>query len=242
MLVLQKSILRDAVSDLGLHYLAKAKIMVVRDVERDDIRFVCKALGVAPVANVEALSPGRLGAAALVQEEQCGAGKVVKVTGIEGGGRTATVLMRGSNKLMLDEAERSLHDALCVVRSLVRKRFLIAGGAAAEAEMSLRLSEWAQTLRGLDATCVRAFAEALDIVPYTLAENSGLDPIELVAQLRSAHAAGNKDAGLNVRKGTISDMWAENVVQPTLVSSSAITLASECVRMILKIDDIVPTR
>ena len=104
-------------------------------------------------------------------------------------GRTATVLLRGSNKLMLDEADRSLHDALCVVRSIVHKRYLIAGGAAPEVEVSLRLSEWAQTLQGMESVCVRAFAEALEIVPYTLAENSGLDPIHIVTTLRCGNGA-----------------------------------------------------
>jgi len=247
-LLIQKSILRDAVSDLALHYMAKAKIMVIKDIEREDVAFISKTLGVAPVAHVDSLKPERLASAALVHEVSLDAGKVVKVVGIQKQGqpgfqgRTATVLLRGSNKLMLDEADRSLHDALCVVRSIVHKRYLIAGGAAPEVEVSLRLSEWAQTLQGMESVCVRAFAEALEIVPYTLAENSGLDPIHIVTTLRQEHARGNKNAGLNVRKGTVSDMWEENVIQPLLVSSSALSLAAECVRMILKIDDIVPVR
>jgi len=241
-LLIQKSILRDAVSDLALHYLAKAKIMVVKDIDREDMKFVSKTLGVAPVAHIDSLKPERLANAELVREETVGAGKVVKITGIEKQGKTATVLLRGSNQMMLDEAERSLHDALCVVRSIFHKRYLIAGGAAPEVEVSLRLSEWSQTLTGMESVCVRAFAEALEVVPYTLAENSGLDPITIVSTLRQEHAKGVRTAGLNVRRGTVSDMKAENVIQPMLVSSSALTLASECVRMILKIDDIVPCR
>mmetsp|Transcript_12516 Transcript_12516/g.26982 ORF Transcript_12516/g.26982 Transcript_12516/m.26982 type:complete len:528 (+) Transcript_12516:109-1692(+) len=241
-LLIQKSILRDAVTDLSLHYLAKAKIMVVRDIERDEIEFISKTLGCLPIAHVDHMKPEKLGTAELVEEVECGKGRVVKVTGIQNKGRTATVLLRGSNKLVLEEADRSLHDALCVIRCLVNKRFLIAGGASPENEITFQLSNWAKTLTGMDSYCVRAFAEALEVVPYTLAENAGLNPIQIVTELRNLHAKGEKYAGINVKKGSITNMLEENVVQPMLVTSSAITLATECVRMILKIDDIVPTR
>mmetsp|Transcript_70078 Transcript_70078/g.222130 ORF Transcript_70078/g.222130 Transcript_70078/m.222130 type:complete len:268 (+) Transcript_70078:214-1017(+) len=241
-LLIQKSILRDAVTDLSLHYLAKAKILVIRDVERDDIEFVSKTLNCMPVAHIDHMKPEKLGKAALVQEVQVGNGKVVKVEGIENKGRTATVLVRGSNKLVLEEADRSLHDALCVVRCLVNKRFLIAGGGAAEIELSLQLGQWAKTLMGMESYCVKAFAEALEVIPYTLAENAGLNPIQIVTELRNMHANGEVNAGINVRRGTTTNMLEENVVQPLLVTTSALTLATECVRMILKIDDIVPVR
>ncbi|EFJ51780.1 chaperonin complex component [Volvox carteri f. nagariensis] len=241
-LLIQKSILRDAVTDLSLHYLAKAKIMVVRDIERDEIELISKTLGCLPIAHVDNMKPEKLGAAKLVEEVEVGKGRVVKITGIENKGRTATVLLRGSNKMVLEEADRSLHDALCVIRCLVNKRFLIAGGSSPEVQMSMQLAHWSKTLQGMEAFCVRAFAEALEVVPYTLAENAGLNPINIVTELRRMHAAGQKYAGINVKKGTITDMLEENVVQPLLVTTSAVTLATECVRMILKIDDIVPTR
>lgn len=188
------------------------------------------------------MKPEKLGAAGLVEMYEVGRGRVVKITDVANPGHTASVLLRGSNKLVLEEADRSLHDALCVVRCLMQKRALIAGGGAPEMELSLRLMEWAKTLTGMDSYCVRAFAEALEVIPYTLAENAGLNPIQLVTELRNFHAQGNKYHGINVRKNIISDMMAENVVQPLLVSTSAISLATECVKMILKIDDIVPTR
>ena len=109
-------------------------------------------------------------------------------------------------------------------------------------EVSLQLSTWAQTLTGLDSICVRAYAEALEIVPFTLAENAGLNPIGIVTELRTKHAQGEKNSGINVRKGAVTSMLEENVVQPLLVSSSALRLATETVAMILKIDDIVLTR
>ncbi|MBA0615988.1 hypothetical protein Godav_016083, partial [Gossypium davidsonii] len=241
-LLIQKSILRDAVTDLSLHYLAKAKIMVVKDVEREDIEFITKTLNCLPIANIEHFRVEKLGHADLVEEVSLGDGKIVKVTGIKDMGRTTTVLVRGSNQLVLDEAERSLHDALCVVRCLVSKRFLIAGGGAPEIELSRQLGAWSKVLHGMEGYCVRSFAEALEVVPYTLAENAGLNPIAIVTELRNRHAQGEINAGINVRKGQITNILEENVVQPLLVSTSAITLATECVRMILKIDDIVNVR
>ncbi|EAZ06856.1 hypothetical protein OsI_29091 [Oryza sativa Indica Group] len=257
-LLIQKSILRDAVTDLSLHYLAKAKILVVKDVERDEIEFITKTLNCLPIANIEHFREDKLGYADLVEEVSVGESKIVKIMGIKDMGRTATVLVRGSNQLVIDEAERSLHDALCVIRlvsglinelqrvnwlrCLVNKRFLIAGGGAPEIEMSMQLAAWAKELQGMESYCIKEFAEALEVIPYTLAENAGLNPISIVTELRNRHAKGEKNAGINVRKGQITNILEENVVQPLLVSTSAITLACECVRMILKIDDIVTVR
>uniref|UniRef100_A0A061SGC2 T-complex protein 1 subunit delta n=3 Tax=Tetraselmis sp. GSL018 TaxID=582737 RepID=A0A061SGC2_9CHLO len=241
-LLIQKSILRDATTELSLHYLAKAKIMVIKDIERDDIDFISKTLNCLPVAHIDHLKPEKLGQADLVQEVECGKGRVVKVTGIQNMGRTCTLLLRGSNKLVLEEAERSLHDAQCVIRCLVNKPKMIVGGSAPEVELMQQLSAWSKTLQGMESYCVRAFAEALEVIPYTLAENAGLNPIEIVTELRNRHAMGSKHDGINVRKGAITNMLEENVIQPLLVTSSAINLACECVRMILKIDDIVPVR
>ncbi|KAI4365819.1 hypothetical protein MLD38_021773 [Melastoma candidum] len=243
-LLIQKSILRDAVTDLSLHYLAKAKILVVKDVEREDIEFITKTLNCLPIANIEHFRVEKLGQADLVEEVSLGSGegKVVKITGIKEMGRTTTVLVRGSNQLVLDEADRSLHDALCVVRCLVNKRFLIAGGGAPEIELSRQLGAWSKVLHGMEGFCVKSFAEALEVIPYTLAENAGLNPIAIVTELRNRHAQGEINAGINVRKGQITNILEENVVQPLLVSTSAIALATECVRMILKIDDIVTVR
>jgi T-complex protein 1 subunit delta len=240
-LLVQKSILRDAVNDISLMYLGKMKILVVRDVERDDIEFIAKTLGCLPVAHADSLTADKLGAADLVEEVALGGGatKVVKITGVKHPGQTASLLVRGSNRLVLDETERSLHDALCVVRSIVKKRYLVAGGGAPEIEVALQLNHWSKTLTGMHAVCVRAYAEAMEVIPYTLAENAGMNPIAIVTELRKRHAAGHKTAGINVKKSIISDILEENVVQPLLVSTSAIALATETVRMILKIDDIV---
>lgn len=239
-LLIQKSILRDAVNELALHFLAKMKIMVVKDIERDDVEFICRTLGCKPVANPDLFTADKLGSAELVEEDH--EDKLVRITGTPAGGHTVSILVRGSNPLVLDEASRSLHDALCVVRCLVKRKALIAGGGAPEISMSLALANWSNTLPGVQAHCVRAYADALEIIPFTLAENAGLNPIAIVTELRNRHAHGEKSAGINVRKGAITNILDESVVQPLLVSTSAVSLATETVRAILKIDDIVQTR
>jgi T-complex protein 1 subunit delta len=247
--LIQKSILRDAYNELSLHFLAKFGILVVTDIERSDVEFICQTLGCQPIAHPSQLSPEKFGQASLVQEiwMEGGGNRVVKFTGIPSAAAadravrrpTVTILLRGSNEFVLSEASRSLHDALCVVRSIVRERFLVAGGGAAETYASYRLREYAATLAGKDAYCVAAFADALEVIPYTLAENAGMKPIEVVTELRAKHAAGMKGAGINVKKGVVSDMYELDVVQPLLVSTSAIRLATETVAMIMKIDDLI---
>ncbi len=180
-----------------------------------------------------------LGQAELVEEVTTGASKIVKMTGVANPGKTISILVRGVNKLVLDEADRSIHDALCVIRCLVKERALIAGGGAPEIELAIRLTEHANTLTGMEQYCFRAYADALELIPYTLAENAGLNPIVTVTELRNKHSQGEHTAGINVRKGAITNILDENVVQPLLVSTSAIQLATETVRSILKIDDIV---
>lgn len=243
-ILLQKSVLREAVSDLALHYLSRKNVMVIKDIEREQVDFISKTIGATPVAHIDQLTKDKLGFAELVQETSAGGSqsKIVKITGCPNAGKTVSVLLRGSNQLVLDEADRSLHDALCVVRALVKKRCLVPGGACVEMEVSYQLQKYAREIFGSDSYVVKAYGEALELIPYTLSENAGMDPIVFVTELRNRHIAGEKYAGLNIRKNTIMDMLNENVVQPALVSESAITLASECVRMILKIDDVVMTR
>ncbi|XP_014775001.1 T-complex protein 1 subunit delta [Octopus bimaculoides] len=238
-LLIQKSILRDAVSDLALHFLAKMKIMVIKDIEREDIEFVCKSLGCRPIASLDHFVSESLGSAELVEEVDSGGGKIVKITGIANQGKTVSVLIRGSNKLVLEEADRSIHDALCVIRCLVKKKAVVAGGGAPEIYMALRLMQMASNQTGMEQYCFRAFSEALEVIPYTLAENAGLNPVSTVTELRNRYAKGERDAGINVRKGAITNILEENVVQPLLVSTSAIYLSTETVRSIMKIDDVL---
>ena len=242
-LLIQKSILRDAVNDLALHFLAKKNIMVIKDIEREDVDFICKTINAIPVPHVDQFTKEKLGTADLVEEVSAGSDKkIVKVTGCPPQSRSVSILVRGSNQLVLEEAERSLHDALCVVRALVKKRSLVPGGACVEMEVSQKLQAYSREIFGTDSYCVRQYGESLELIPYTLAENAGMDPISFVTELRNKHIQGNKFDGLNIKHNKIMNMLDDNVVQPSLVSLSALTLATECVRMILKIDDIVMTR
>ena len=190
-LLLQKSVLREAISDLALHFLAKKKIMVIKDIDREDIDFISKTINAIPVAHVDQFKADKLGTANLVEEVSAGgSSKIVKVTGCPNQGKTVSILLRGSNQLVLDEADRSLHDALCVVRALVKKRSLVPGGACVEMEVAHQLQKHSRTIYGNNSYVCKAYGESLELIPYTLAENAGLDPILFVTELRNRHNDG----------------------------------------------------
>jgi len=216
-LLIQKSILRDAVDDTSLNFLKRLGILVVKDVERDEIEFLSKSFGCKPIADIDAFTEDKLGYADLVDETSHAGAKVVRITGVKNRGRTVSILAMGGNSLVVEECERSLHDALCVVRCLVKRRYvdisccymylthlfessaLIGGGGVPEIHVSRLLSEHAQKLRGMEAYCFQAYADALEVIPTTLAENAGLNPIAIVTELRNRHALGERNAGINVR-------------------------------------------
>ncbi|KAI9798405.1 MAG: T-complex protein 1 subunit delta [Piccolia ochrophora] len=243
-LFIQKSILRDAVNDLSLHFLSKTNILAVKDIERDEVEFICKSTGCKPIADIDYFTEDKLGSADLVEETQSSGSRVVKVTGVKAAGQTVSIVCRGANTLILDEAERSLHDALCVVRCLVKKKALIAGGGAPEIEIAQSLAKQARSLSGTEAICWKAFADAMEVIPTTLAENAGLNSIRVVTDLRNRHEVhGEKNAGVSIKSGGVKNNIAdENVLQPLLVSTSAVELAAETVKMILRIDDIALSR
>lgn len=262
-LFIQKSILRDAVNDLSLHFLAKLNILCVKDIERDEIEFVCKvtpspilltrpgltmliwpqSTGCKPIADIESFTEDKLGSADLVEEVQSSGARIVKVTGVKSATQTVSIVCRGANSLILDEAERSLHDAHCVMRCLVKKKALLAGGGAPEIQIAQGLAAQARVLTGTESICWKAFADAMEVIPTTLAENAGLNSIKVVTELRHRHAQGEKNAGVSIRSGGVKDNMAdENVLQPLLVSTSALELAAETVKLILRIDDIALSR
>ena len=265
-LFIQKSILRDAVNDLSLHFLAKLNILAVKDIERDEVEFICKvdhssnpsiaqsrpltdngpskqSTGCKPIADIDYFTEDKLGTADLIEEVQSSGSRIVKVTGVKSAGQTVSIVCRGANALILDEAERSLHDALCVIRCLVKKKALIAGGGAPEIEIAQALSHQARALTGTEAICWRAFADAMEVIPTTLAENAGLNSIRVVTDLRHRHEFGERNAGVSIKSGGVKNNIAEeNVLQPLLVSTSAIELAAETVKLILRIDDIALSR
>ncbi|TVY24590.1 T-complex protein subunit delta [Lachnellula hyalina] len=242
-LFIQKSILRDAVNDLSLHFLAKLNILCIKDIERDEVEFICKSTGCKPIADIDSFSEDKLGSADLIEESQSSGSRIVKVTGTKSAGKTVSIVCRGANSLILDEAERSLHDALCVIRCLVKKKALIAGGGAPEIEIASQLSKQSRSLTGTEAICWKAFADAMEVIPTTLAENAGLNSIKVVTELRHKHEYGEKNAGVSIKSGGVKiDIGEENVLQPLLVSTSAVELAAETVKMILRIDDICLSR
>jgi len=240
-LLVQKSILRDSLSDLSQHFLDKVKILTINNIEREEVEFVSKTLGCRPIASLDHFTAESLATADIVEEINASGSRLVKISGITNPGKTVSIMVRGSNKLVLNEAERSLHDALCVVRCLVKERGTVPGGGAPETALAIRLAQISLTLTGTEAYCYKAFADALEVIPLTLAENAGMPAINTVTELRKLHADGHKTAGLNVKKGAIANILDENVIQPSLVTISAINLATEFVASILKIDDVVNT-
>lgn len=236
-LLIQKSILRDAVTEVSLSFLKKLKILVVKDVEREEIEFICNSIGTKPIADIDSFTEDKLICADLVEETVSAGEKVVKITGVKHPRKSVCILMHGSSSLVLEEAERSLHDALCAVRCIVKKNAIIAGCGAPEIEISQKLRVHSRSLSGMEAHCFQAFAEAMEMIPITLIENSGLNPIDIISQLKSLHSNGKKNAGIDVKTGKVVEDSFKYVTQPLLVSTSAVELATETVKMILKIDD-----
>ena len=253
-LLIQKSILRDAVNDLSLHFLYKLGIMCIKDIERDEVEFICKSTGCKPIADIDSFTEDKLGTAELVEEVSHLGSRYTKVSGVKHANpnapRTVSIVARGANPLILDEAERSLHDAMCVIRCLVKKRALLPGGGAPEMAVSTQLAQMSMTANYPDSICFKAFADALEIIPVTLAENAGLNSIKVVTELRARQAKGETNVGVSIKRGGVGVMGGEDksagsgegVMQPLLVSTSAIELASETVKMILRIDDIALSR
>jgi T-complex protein 1 subunit delta len=202
-----------------------------------------QSTGCKPIADIDSFTEDKLGSADLVEEVQASGARYVKVSGVKSIVNTVSIVCRGANNLILDETERSLHDAHCAIRSLVKKKALLAGGGAPEIEIAHQLSLKARELSGTEAICWKAFADAMEVIPTTLAENAGLNSIKVVTELRHRHAQDQKNAGISIKSGGVkNDISEENVLQPLLVSTSAIELAAETVKMILRIDDIALSR
>ncbi len=230
-LLIQKSILRDAVNDLSLHFLSKLNILVIKDIEREEIEFICKSTGCKPIADIDSFTEDKLGSAELVDETESAGAKVVKITSLKPTGHTVSILCRGGNQLVLDESERSIHDALCVIRCLVKKRALIPGGGAPEIAVSRALMKQARSLQGTEQFCWQAYAEALEAIPTTLAENAGLNSIKMVTELRNRHEKGETSAGVSVRRGGVANILDENVIAPLLVYTSMLELSADTIKV-----------
>ncbi|RLG00989.1 MAG: thermosome subunit, partial [Candidatus Wolframiiraptor sp.] len=213
-------------------------ILAVRRIKRSDVEKIAKATGARIVTRIDELSEKDLGRAKLVEERRVGEDKMVFIEKCENP-KSITILVRGGTKRLVDEAERSLKDALNVVKDVVVENKIVAGGGAPEVEVALGLRDFAKSLAGKEQLAVEKFAEALEVIPMQLAENAGLDPIEIIVSLRARHKKGEKWAGINVFEGKIDDMYKLEVLEPLLVKKQAIKAAVEAAAMILKIDDII---
>ena len=231
-------ICQKGIDDLAQHFLARKKILVVRRVKKSDMEKLSKATGGKTVTNLDDMTKADLGYAELVEERKIGDDKMTFIEGCKNP-RSVTILIRGGTERIVDEAERSIHDALCVSRDVVEEPKIVAGGGAPELEVARVLKEYAGTLPGREQLAVMCFAEALEAVPTTLAENAGLDPIDIISELRARHEKGEVWTGIEAHKGKVTDMKRMGVFEPLVVKKQIIKSATEAASMILKIDDII---
>lgn len=226
------------VDDMVQHFLARKSMLTVRRIKKSDMEKLAKATGGKIVTNLEAITTTDLGYANLVEERKVGDDKMTFIEGCKHP-RAVTILIRGGTERIIAEAERSIHDALCVVRDIVEEPKIVAGGGSPELEMSRQLKKYAETLPGREQLAVRGFAEALEAIPTTLTENAGLDPIDVLSDLRARHEKGEIWAGIEVVSGKIQDMSKAGVYEPLAVKKQIIKSATEAASMLLKIDDVI---
>jgi thermosome len=229
---------QKGIDDLAQYYLAKAGILAVRRVKKSDMEKLARATGGRIITNIEEISPEVLGYAELVEERKVADEKMVFVEGCPNP-RAVSILVRGGAEHIVDEAERAIHDALSVVRNVIREPKIVAGGGAVEIELALRLNEFARKLPSKEQLAVMKYAEALEVIPAILAQTAGLEPVDVITELRKRHSEGEKWAGVDVLNGKIADMFKLNVIEPALVKKQVIKSATEAAIMILRIDDII---
>jgi thermosome len=229
---------QKGIDDMAQHFLARKGILAVRRIKKSDMEKLAKATGGKIITNLDAITPEDLGYASLVEERKIGDDKMTFVEGCKNP-KAVTILIRGGSERIVDEAERSLHDALCVVRDVVEEPKIVAGGGAPELEAARALKKYAETLPGREQLAVKSFAEALEAIPVTLTENAGLDPIDILSELRARHEKGETWVGIEVNTGKIQDMTEAGVFEPLAVKKQIIKSATEAASMILKIDDVI---
>ena len=231
-------ICQKGIDDMAQHFLARKGILAVQRGKESDMKKLGKATSGKIVTNLEGLTKSDLGYAELVEERKIGNDKMIFVEGCKNP-RSVAILIRGGTERFLDEAERSVHDALCVVRDVVQEPKILAGGGSPEMEIARTLRGYAGSLPGREQLAVQSFAEAVESVPLTLGENAGLDPIDILTELRARHEKGEKWAGVDVFAGKIEDMWKLGVYEPLAVKKQIIKSATEAATMILRIDDVI---
>lgn len=230
---------QKGIDDIAQHYLAKAGILAVRRAKESDMTKISRATGARVVTNLDELTSSDLGYAQLVEERKVETDKWVFIEGCKNP-KSVSLLMRGGSQRVVDEAERSIHDALMCVKDVVQYPYIIPGGGAPEALASQKIREWAGTLPGREQLAAEKYAEALESIPLTLARNAGMDVIDTQVQLRSKSAETEKPKfGVDVLNGKIADIGSKNVYEPLLVKENMINSATETAAMILRIDDVI---
>ena len=232
---------QKGIDDLAQHYLAKQEIYAVRRVKKSDMEKLAKATGGKVVTKLDELSKDDLGFAKLVYEKKIGDDEMTFVTGCKNP-KAVSILLRGGTEHVVDELERSLEDATSVVAVAIEDSKVITGGGSSAMEIALALRDFASTIGGREQIAIESFADAVEIIPRTLSENAGLDPIDMLIELRKEHKKGNKAAGINVFTGKVSDMKKENVIEPIRVGTQAISSATDAAVMVLRIDDVIAAR
>ncbi len=230
---------QKGIDDIAQHYMAKAGILAVRRAKESDMTKLAKATGARVVNNFEDLSPADLGYAAHVEERKVEEDKWVFIEGCKNP-KAVTILVRGGTQRIVDEGERSLHDALMVTKDVIEKPAIVAGGGAAEAEAASQVLKWADKLSGREQLAAQKFAEALESIPIALALNAGMDPIDAQVEFRAKHATENgKWFGIEAADGKVKDMFQRQVFEPLAVKIQIIRSATEAASMILRIDDVI---
>lgn len=229
---------QKGLDDLAQHFLARKQILAVRRVKKSDMEKLAKATGGKIITNLDDVSPKDLGYAELVEERKIGDDKMTFIEGCKNP-KSVAILIRGGTERIVAEAERSIHDALCVSRDVVREPKVVAGGGSPELEVARALREYAQTLPGREQLAVSSYAEALESIPLTLSENAGLDPIDIISELRARHEKGEIWAGVDVLEGKPKNLEKAGVFEPLAVKKQIIKSATEAATMILKIDDVI---
>lgn len=229
---------QKGIDDLAQHFLAKAGILAIRRVKESDMSKLAKATGARMVTNLDDLTSKDLGYAKMVEERKLEEDKWVFIEGCKNP-KAVTILVRGGTQRIVDEAERALHDALMVTKDVVQLPAVVAGGGAPEEEVSFQLRAWAQKLSGREQLAALKFADAMESIPLTLAENAGMDPIDTQVDLRARHGKEGKWYGVDAMNGKVADMYSKSVVEPLAVKLQILRAATEAASMILRIDDVI---
>jgi len=229
---------QKGIDDVAQHFLAKEGIFAVRRVSESDMKRLARATGAKIVSSLDDLSEKDLGFAQIVEERKI-AGEAYTFVMKCKNPKAVTIFIRGGTEHVVDEIERAVDDAIGNMKAVIETRQVVAGGGAPESEVAKELRKYAEKLSGREQLAVRAFADALEIIPRTLAENAGLDPIDIMAELRAQHEQGKIWSGVNVNEGKVSDMLKQEVIEPLKIKVQAIKSAAEAAIMILRIDDVI---